>query len=68
MFPPQSPGNKPGTMSLDLHVLALLVTTTAIGFLMVASGIHKSALEWRNRSRVCPSCGRKIERRTCGCT
>jgi hypothetical protein len=55
-------------MSLDLNVLALLVTTTAIGFLMMASGIHKSALEWKNRSRVCPSCGRKIERRTCACT
>jgi NADH pyrophosphatase NudC (nudix superfamily) len=55
-------------MNLDSHVLALLVITTAIGFLMVASGIHKSALEWRNRSRFCPSCGRRIERRTCGCT
>ncbi len=53
-------------MTLDSHVLALLVLTTAIGFLMVASGIHKSALEWRNRARVCPSCGRRIERRTCG--
>jgi NADH pyrophosphatase NudC (nudix superfamily) len=55
-------------MILDLHVLALLVTTTAIGFLMVASGVHKSALEWRNRGRFCPSCGRRIERRTCRCT
>jgi NADH pyrophosphatase NudC (nudix superfamily) len=55
-------------MTLDSHVLALLVITTAIGFLMVASGIHRSALEWRNRSRFCPSCGRRIERRTCGCT
>jgi hypothetical protein len=55
-------------MSLDPHVLTLLASTTAIGFLMVFSGIHKSALEWRNRSRICPSCGRRIERRTCGCT
>jgi NADH pyrophosphatase NudC (nudix superfamily) len=55
-------------MSLDPNVLALLVITTAIGFLMVVSGIHKNALEWRNRSRFCPACGRKIERRTCGCT
>jgi hypothetical protein len=54
-------------MNLDPHVLALLATTTGIGFLMIASGIHKSALEWRNRSRVCPSCGRHIEGRTCGC-
>jgi len=55
-------------MSLDLHVLALLVTTTGIGFLMIASGIHKSALERRNHARFCPSCGRQIEGRTCGCT
>jgi hypothetical protein len=55
-------------MSLDSHVLALLVVTTAIGFLMIFSGIHKSALEWRNRNRICPSCGREIQGRTCGCT
>jgi NADH pyrophosphatase NudC (nudix superfamily) len=55
-------------MSLDLHVLAPLVTTSGIAFLMIVSGIHKSALEWRNRGRFCPACGRKIERRTCGCT
>jgi hypothetical protein len=55
-------------MSLDLHLLALVLTTTGIGFLMIASGIHKSALEWRSRARFCPSCGRKIERRTCRCT
>jgi len=54
-------------MSLDPHVLVLLAITAAI-FLMVASGIHKSALEWRHRPRVCPSCGRRIEGRTCGCT
>ena len=55
-------------MSLDLHLLALLVVTTGIGFLMIASGIHKSALVWKNRTRFCPSCGRRIEGRTCGCT
>jgi len=60
--------NKRRAMNLDLHILALLVATTGIGFLMIASGIHKNALEWRNRSRFCPSCGRQIEGRTCGCT
>jgi len=55
-------------MSLDLHLLALVLTTTGIGFLMIASGIHKSALEWRNRTRFCPSCGHRIEGRTCRCT
>jgi hypothetical protein len=54
-------------MSLDPQLLALVVTTTGIGFIMIVSGIQKSALEWRNRGRFCPSCGRQIERRTCPC-
>ena len=61
-------GNNQHRMSLDLHVVALLAVTPLIGFLMIATGIHKSALEWKARSRNCPSCGRRIERRTCGCT
>jgi hypothetical protein len=43
-------------MSLDLNVLAPLVTTTGIGFLMIVSGIHKSAVR------------PPIEGRTCACT
>jgi len=68
VFPPPPLGNNQRRMSLDLHVLALLVVTPLVGFLMIASGIHKSALEWKTRSRNCPSCGRRIEGRTCGCT
>jgi NADH pyrophosphatase NudC (nudix superfamily) len=55
-------------MRLDVQLVALLATTTGVGLLMIVSGIHKSALEWRNRNRFCPSCGREIQGRTCGCT
>jgi hypothetical protein len=55
-------------MSRDLHLLTLLGMTVAIGFVMVAAGILKSGLEWKHRSRFCPSCGRQIQGRSCGCT
>ena len=52
--------------SLDPQILALLVGTTGVGFLMMMAGVQKSALEWRRRRRSCPSCGRVIEGRVCG--
>jgi len=54
-------------MRLDPQLTALLAST-GVGFLMIWSGVHKSVLEWRNRSRICPACGRQIRDRTCGCT
>jgi len=45
----------------------IVVATVAAGWLMTMSGLQKSALEWRKRRRVCPSCGRVIEHRTCSC-
>ena len=45
--------------------LVLLVSTTAVGYLMVVSGVLKNALEWKRRRRICPSCGREIHGRTC---
>jgi hypothetical protein len=54
--------------TLDPNVAVLLISSTAAGFLMALAGVHKSALEWRNRRRVCPSCGRRLERGTCTCT
>ena len=51
-------------MIIDPH-LAALVVSTAAGFLMVFSGLKKSALELRRRRRVCPSCGREAE--ACNC-
>jgi NADH pyrophosphatase NudC (nudix superfamily) len=52
--------------SLDPQILAMLVGTTGVGFLMLMAGVQKSALEWRRRKRHCPSCGRSIEGRVCG--
>jgi hypothetical protein len=51
--------------SLDPQLLAMLVGTTGVGFLMMLAGVQKSALEWRRRRRCCPSCGRVIEGRVC---
>jgi hypothetical protein len=51
------------------QLVAAFAATTAVGFLMVLSGLQKSMLELRRRSRSCPSCGRIIEHRVCGaCT
>jgi hypothetical protein len=55
-------------MKLDPQLVVLLASTTGVGFLMIVSGIRKSALEWRNRNRFCPACGRQIRGRTCACT
>lgn len=53
-------------MSLDPH-LTLAFATLAVGWLMASAGVQKSALEWRRRRRVCPSCGRDVERAGCTC-
>jgi hypothetical protein len=55
-------------MTLDLHVAALLISTTAAGLLMAIAGIRKNGLEWRQRRRICPSCGRRLERGACLCS
>jgi len=47
------------------HLATLAVITLAIGWLMAMAGLQKSALEFKKRHRVCPSCGRRIEARTC---
>jgi formate dehydrogenase maturation protein FdhE len=47
------------------HVATLAVVTLAIGWLMTMAGLQKSALEFKKRRRVCPSCGRRIDARTC---
>jgi hypothetical protein len=54
---------------LDPQLAAAFAVTTGIGFLMLISGVHKSLLEWRQRRRPCPSCGRIIDGRVCSaCT
>jgi hypothetical protein len=56
-------------MELDLHIATIAVVTTGIGYLMVVAGLHKSVLEWKQRQRMCPSCGRYLTARVCSaCT
>ncbi|MGH3105084.1 MAG: hypothetical protein ACRDN6_13400 [Gaiellaceae bacterium] len=51
------------------QLAAVFAATTGVGFLMMLSGVQKSALEWRRRRRSCPSCGRAIVDRVCrGCS
>jgi NADH pyrophosphatase NudC (nudix superfamily) len=53
-------------MSLDPHLAALLASTAGVGLLMALAGMQKSALEWKRRRRICPSCGHEL--RDCGCS
>lgn len=56
-------------MILDPHIAIATVTTLGAGWLMMAAGVEKRALERRRRHRVCPSCGRDIQARVCAaCT
>jgi hypothetical protein len=51
----------------DPHVAVLIVSTAAAGLLMALAGVTKNGLEWRQRRRICPSCGRVLRRDACGC-
>jgi hypothetical protein len=55
------------SVALDPHVAALIVSTAAAGLLMALAGVTKNGLEWRQRRRICPSCGRVLRRDACGC-
>jgi formate dehydrogenase maturation protein FdhE len=52
-------------MHLAPHVAIAAVTTLGAAWLMIVSGLQKSALERRRQRRVCPSCGREIQARVC---
>jgi hypothetical protein len=52
-------------MHLDPHIALFVILTCGIGYVMALAGVHKSALEWRRRNRICPSCGRAIRARVC---
>jgi formate dehydrogenase maturation protein FdhE len=52
-------------MHLDPHVAIAAVSTLRAAWLMMKAGLQKSALEYRKRRRVCPSCGREIRARVC---
>jgi NADH pyrophosphatase NudC (nudix superfamily) len=55
-------------MELDLNTAMIAVVTCGVGYLMMVAGLHKSMLEWRRSTRTCPSCGRTIQARVCGCS
>ena len=38
----------------------LMVSTTAVGYLMVSAGLQKKALEWKQRQRTCAGCGKPL--------
>ncbi len=52
-------------MTFAPHLATLILATLAIGWLMTTAGLQKNALELKKRRRVCPSCGRRIDARTC---
>ena len=52
-------------MTFIPHVMSLTLITLGVGWLMTQAGLQKSALEWRRRRRICPSCGREIRARVC---
>jgi hypothetical protein len=49
----------------DPNLMTIAIATLGAGWLMTLAGLQKSALEWRKRRRVCPSCGREIRTRVC---
>ena len=50
-------------MTSQAHLTILLVSTAGVGVLMSFAGLQKSALEWKRRRRICPSCGRELRGR-----
>jgi len=52
-------------MRIDLHIAMLALITVGVGWMMMTAGLQKSALEWRQRRRICPSCGHEIHARVC---
>jgi hypothetical protein len=54
-------------MHFDPHIAVIATVTMGVGYVMAIAGLQKNALEWRRRSRTCPSCGHSIRERTCKC-
>jgi NADH pyrophosphatase NudC (nudix superfamily) len=54
-------------MELDPNIAFFAIVTMGVGYAMALAGVHKSALEWRRRDRICPSCGHAIKARVCKC-
>jgi len=54
-------------VTFDPHIVTFAVATLGVGWLMALAGLQKNALEWRRPKRHCPSCGRELRARACGC-
>jgi NADH pyrophosphatase NudC (nudix superfamily) len=54
-------------MAIDPHVGVLIASTAVAGLLMALTGVGKHGLEWRQRRRICPSCGRELRGGFCRC-
>jgi hypothetical protein len=61
----EAPHDETETVTHAPNVITLCLATLGVGWLMTKAGLQKSALELKKRRRVCPSCGRRIEARTC---
>jgi hypothetical protein len=56
------------TTTITPELALLMVSTTAVGYLMVSAGLQKKALEWKRRRRTCAGCGKPLPGRdVCGC-
>jgi ribosomal protein L37AE/L43A len=53
-------------MAFDPHLAGLFAGSFGVAILMTLAGVQKSALEWKQRRRICPSCGRDLRSR-CAC-
>ena len=49
----------------DAQLATTVAMALAIGWTMFFAGFKKNALELKQRRRICPSCGRRIDGTTC---
>jgi hypothetical protein len=55
-------------MFRDPHTAVLIASTAGAGLFMALAGLQKSALEWKRRRRICPSCGLVLRGSACRCS
>jgi len=52
-------------MTVDPQIVTFVALAMAIGYTMFFSGLKKNLLELKQRRRICPSCGRRIDGPVC---
>ena len=52
-------------MTIDPHLALTAAVTMTFGYTMFVAGLKKHGLEFKQRKRVCPSCGCRIDGRVC---